>query len=75
MRAERDELLCERTADAQAHRDEMEKLQSRVTSLSEERDELQEILEGLRQEKQQLRAQLEDRMEVVRLFNYQTISN
>ncbi|KAK2809019.1 hypothetical protein Q5P01_000594, partial [Channa striata] len=33
--------------------------------LSEERDQLQEILEGLRQEKQQLKAELEDRIEMI----------
>ncbi|XP_034006455.1 centromere-associated protein E isoform X9 [Trematomus bernacchii] len=63
VRAERDALLSERTPDT--HSEEMETLQCRVTSLSEDRDQLQEILEGLRQEKQQLRDQLEDRMEMV----------
>uniref|UniRef100_A0A8C9YBQ8 Uncharacterized protein n=1 Tax=Sander lucioperca TaxID=283035 RepID=A0A8C9YBQ8_SANLU len=63
VRAERDSVLSERTADT--HSEEMEKLLCRVTSLSEERDQLQEILEGLRQEKNQLRAELEDRMEMV----------
>ncbi|XP_076026646.1 centromere-associated protein E [Genypterus blacodes] len=61
-RAERDELT-ERAMDAQTC-EEMEKLQSRATALTEERDELQEILEGLRQEKKQLRAELEERMEM-----------
>lgn len=42
-----------------------EELLSRVTCVSQERDELQEALEALRQEKQQLRAELEDRMEMV----------
>ncbi|XP_028460939.1 centromere-associated protein E isoform X5 [Perca flavescens] len=63
VRAERDTLLSERTADTRS--EEMEKLLSRVTSLSEERDQLQEIMEGLRQEKNQIRAELEDRMEMV----------
>lgn len=40
----------------------MEELQSRVTSLIEERGQLQEILEGLMQEKKQLTAELEDTM-------------
>ncbi|KAJ4928849.1 hypothetical protein JOQ06_004472 [Pogonophryne albipinna] len=60
VRVERDALLSERTPDT--HSEEMEKLQSRVTSLSEDGHQLQETLEGLRQEKQQLRDQLEDRM-------------
>ncbi|XP_039638283.1 centromere-associated protein E isoform X4 [Perca fluviatilis] len=63
VRAERDSLLSERTADT--HSEEMEKLLCRVTSLGEERDQLQEIMEGLRQEKNQLRAELEDRMETM----------
>ncbi len=63
MRAERDSLLSESTADT--HSEEMEKLLCRVTSLSEERDQLQEILEGQRQEKKQLRAELQDRMETL----------
>ncbi|XP_034755782.1 centromere-associated protein E [Etheostoma cragini] len=63
VRAERDSLLSERLADTRS--EDMETLLSRVTSLSEERDQLQEILEGVRQEKNQLRAELEDRMEMV----------
>ncbi|KAM3601787.1 uncharacterized protein V6R79_018953 [Siganus canaliculatus] len=64
VQAERDALASERTADARTHGEETEKLLLRVTSLSEERDQLQEILEGLRQEKKQLQAELEDRMEM-----------
>ncbi|XP_069561967.1 centromere-associated protein E isoform X5 [Brachyistius frenatus] len=64
-RAERDDLLSERTVDTQTSSEETETLQSRGTSLSEERDKLQETVEGLRQEKQQLRAELEDRMETL----------
>ncbi|KAJ4929034.1 hypothetical protein JOQ06_004655, partial [Pogonophryne albipinna] len=59
---ERDALLSEKETSGQRSTEEMEKLQSRVTSLSEDRHQLQETLEGLRQEKQQLRDQLEDRM-------------
>ncbi|KAL7389120.1 hypothetical protein ABVT39_026772 [Epinephelus coioides] len=65
MRAERDSLLSGKEPSCQTSTEEMEKLLCRVTSLTEERDQLQEILEGLRQEKQQLRAELEDRMEMV----------
>ncbi|XP_076613156.1 centromere-associated protein E [Chaetodon auriga] len=65
VRAERNSLWTERTTSTQTHSEEMEKLLCRVTTLSEERDQLQEILEGLRQEKMQLRAELEDRMEMV----------
>ncbi|XP_034384092.1 centromere-associated protein E isoform X3 [Cyclopterus lumpus] len=67
VRAQRDGLSSERTADTRTSREETERLQSRVTSLSEERDQLQETLEALRQEKRQLRAELEDRMETFAL--------
>ncbi|XP_019201315.1 centromere-associated protein E isoform X3 [Oreochromis niloticus] len=65
VRAERDSLLSEKELSTQTSTEEMEKLLCRVTSVSEEKDELQEILEGLRQEKQQLRAELEDRVETL----------
>ncbi|XP_078030223.1 centromere-associated protein E isoform X9 [Epinephelus lanceolatus] len=65
VRAERDSLLSGKEASCQTSTEEMEKLLCRVTSLTEERDQLQEILEGLRQEKQQLKAELEDKMEMV----------
>ncbi|XP_060908633.1 centromere-associated protein E isoform X1 [Labrus mixtus] len=63
VESERDALLCERTADSQT--EEMEKLQHRVTSLSEDRDQLQDTLDTLRQEKQQLREESEGRMETL----------
>ncbi|XP_031597512.2 centromere-associated protein E isoform X2 [Oreochromis aureus] len=65
VRAERDSLLSEKELSTQTSTEEMEKLLCRVTSVSKERDELQEILEGLRQEKQQLQAELEDRVEML----------
>ncbi|KAK2856612.1 hypothetical protein Q5P01_005347 [Channa striata] len=65
LKAERDSLLSERTAISQASRTEMEKLLCRVTSLSEERDQLQGNLEGLRQEINLLKAELEDRIEMI----------
>ena len=46
---------------------------STVTSLTEERDQLKEILEGLRQEKKQLTAELEANMEMV-IFTHFIIS-
>ncbi|XP_039455108.1 centromere-associated protein E isoform X5 [Oreochromis aureus] len=65
VRAERDSLLSEKELSTQTSTEEMEKLLCRVTSVSKERDELQEILEGLREAKQQLQAELEDRVETV----------
>uniref|UniRef100_A0A667XU91 Centromere-associated protein E n=1 Tax=Myripristis murdjan TaxID=586833 RepID=A0A667XU91_9TELE len=67
VRAERDTLLSERAANLQTSGDETEQLLSKVTSLSEERDQLQEILEGLREEKRQLKADLEERMETLQV--------
>lgn len=43
-----------------------EELHGRLMTLSKEREELQEMVELLRQEKQQLRTELEDRMEMVK---------
>ncbi|KAL7389118.1 hypothetical protein ABVT39_026772 [Epinephelus coioides] len=75
MRAERDSLLSGKEPSCQTSTEEMEKLLCRVTSLTEERDQLQEILEGLRQEKQQLRAELEDRMEMMQCELQQQLSS
>ncbi|XP_008275454.1 centromere-associated protein E [Stegastes partitus] len=63
VQAERDSLLSEKETNTKTSAEEMEKLLCRVMSLSEERDQLQEILEGLRLEKKQLSARLEDKME------------
>ncbi|XP_068565124.1 centromere-associated protein E [Cebidichthys violaceus] len=65
VEAERDGLLSEKETGGQSSTEEKEELLSRVTSLGEERDQLQEALEGLRREKQQLGAELEDRMETM----------
>lgn len=42
--------------------------QGRFATLNREKEELQEIIDVLRQEKQQLKAELEDRMELVCLI-------
>ncbi|XP_069371194.1 centromere-associated protein E isoform X5 [Paralichthys olivaceus] len=60
---ERDSLLSHKEASFQSSSEEKEKLLCRVMSLCEERDQLQETLQELRKENQQLRAELEDRME------------
>ena len=62
---ERDCLLCEKGASFKISSEEKEKLLCRVTSLCEERDQLQETLQELRQENQQLRAELEDKMKTL----------
>ena len=48
MRAESERLLSEKTDSPQNHAEELETLLSTVTSLTEERDQLQEILGGVK---------------------------
>ncbi|XP_064793455.1 centromere-associated protein E-like [Oncorhynchus masou masou] len=65
VRAERERLLSEKTDSSQNHAEELEKLLSTVTSLTGERDQLQEILEGVREERNQLKRDLEDKVEMM----------
>ncbi|KAM7367519.1 hypothetical protein PAMP_013810 [Pampus punctatissimus] len=74
VRAERNALLSEKEASCQASTEEMKELLCRVTSLSEERDQLQETLDTLRQEKNQLRAELEDKMDMMQCEIQQQLS-
>nr|XP_040015799.1 centromere-associated protein E isoform X13 [Gasterosteus aculeatus aculeatus] len=66
VRADRDALSLKMST-CQTSTEETEKLLCRVTSLSEERDQLLETLQGVRGEKQQLRAELEDKMETMQM--------
>lgn len=59
-------MRAEREAEAQSRSAEAEELLDRVTSVSQERDLLQGALEGLMQEREQQRAELEDGMEKLR---------
>lgn len=56
-------LRAESEAQAQNHSVETEELLNRVTSVNQERDLLQEALEGLMQDREQEQAELEARME------------
>lgn len=67
VEAERNVLLSEKETNHQIHTAEMETLQSRVMSLSEKRDQLQELLDRLREK--HLGAELEDKIQMVRLHN------
>ncbi|KAM9704226.1 centromere-associated protein E isoform 2-T2 [Menidia menidia] len=69
VRAERDRLLSERGADTLPSAQEMEKLLLRVSSLSEERDQLNRMLEELRRDKTQLREDMEDRTKALQTEN------
>nr|XP_023647040.1 centromere-associated protein E isoform X5 [Paramormyrops kingsleyae] len=60
VRSERDSLLSERTDSAQGLEEKLEKLHSQVTSITQERDQLQEMLEGVRAERNQLKNDIEE---------------
>ncbi|KAF4075058.1 hypothetical protein AMELA_G00230190 [Ameiurus melas] len=59
VRCERDQLLCEKTEGAR-DQVEFENLRATLASLTEERNQLQEILQGLREEQRQLKRDLEE---------------
>lgn len=61
--AERDGLLRERTLDAGS-----ETIRASVSALGEERDQLLEMVQGLREEKDQMSAELEEKNHRVILF-------
>ncbi|XP_014859522.1 PREDICTED: centromere-associated protein E [Poecilia mexicana] len=67
VEAERDFLLSDKE-NLQKHKEEMEELQLSVTTLSQKSNLLQEELEGLREEKEQLEAQLQDNINMVSAF-------
>lgn len=50
---------------AQVHHKDTEELQGQLLLVSQERDQLLDALQGLRQQKQQLQEELEERMEAV----------
>uniref|UniRef100_A0A3P9PPP8 Uncharacterized protein n=2 Tax=Poecilia reticulata TaxID=8081 RepID=A0A3P9PPP8_POERE len=67
VEAERDFHLSDKE-NLQKHKEEMEKLQLSVTTLSQKSDLLLEELEGLREEKEQLEAQLQDNIHMASAF-------
>ncbi|MED6254766.1 hypothetical protein ATANTOWER_032963 [Ataeniobius toweri] len=62
VEAERNFLLSEKENNLQNHKEEMEKLQFSLIALSQKNDLLQEVLVGLREEKEQLGAQLQEKI-------------
>ncbi|KAM4712296.1 centromere-associated protein E isoform 3-T3 [Anableps anableps] len=68
VEAERDFLLSEKEKNLQNHKEEREKLQLSLMALSQKRDLLQEVLVELRGEKEQLRAQLQEKMNMMSAF-------
>ncbi|XP_011609555.2 centromere-associated protein E isoform X4 [Takifugu rubripes] len=63
--SERDALMLEKDSRTHTYTEEKEELHRNLVTLSKDREELQEMVEMLRQEKQQLRTELEDRMEMM----------
>ncbi|XP_043963958.1 centromere-associated protein E-like isoform X1 [Gambusia affinis] len=68
VEAERDFHLSDKEESLQKHKEEMEKLQLSVTTLSQKSDLLQEELEGLRGEKERLQAQLQHNINMVSAY-------
>ncbi|KAI1900869.1 hypothetical protein AGOR_G00054290 [Albula goreensis] len=63
VRSERDSLQSEKADTAQRPEEQWEKLHSHMTSLTEERDQLQQILEGVREERSHLKSVLQENEE------------
>ncbi|KAK2908448.1 hypothetical protein Q8A67_004285 [Cirrhinus molitorella] len=61
VRCERERLLSERSVNALSDTEMMEKMKADISSLTEERDQLQQTLQGLRDEVEQLRREQQDR--------------
>ncbi|XP_016422139.1 centromere-associated protein E-like isoform X9 [Sinocyclocheilus rhinocerous] len=62
VRAERDVLLSEKVREVQSDPDETENLRRTISSITEEREQLQEILQGLRD---QLKRDMEENVEMM----------
>ena len=67
---EKDHLLAESAKSDLDNKQEMERLQTSIVSLTEERDQLLEVIQGIREEKNQLKVDLEKKDEVVRDFEH-----
>ncbi|MCJ8747829.1 hypothetical protein PDJAM_G00157970 [Pangasius djambal] len=63
--AEKEHLLSETTKESLAHMAETEQIQADMASVTQERDQLLELLQGLREEKIQLKKDLEEKDEMV----------
>ncbi|MEQ2258950.1 hypothetical protein XENORESO_004865, partial [Xenotaenia resolanae] len=74
VEAERNFLLSEKENNLQNHKEEMEKLQFSLMALSQKNDLLQEVLVGLREEKEQLGAQLQEKINMEKLTQQELLS-
>lgn len=67
--SEREHLLSERNMSSLDESEVVEKMKSNINTLTEERDQLQEILKGLREETEELRRDQQKKQEMVRDFS------
>ncbi|XP_028824579.1 centromere-associated protein E-like [Denticeps clupeoides] len=63
LSAERDQLLEQQMVGTVVHSEDLERLRSDVGALTAERDQLVEMMEGLREERSQLKRDLEDNLD------------
>ncbi|XP_062866436.1 centromere-associated protein E isoform X2 [Trichomycterus rosablanca] len=63
--AEKDRLLAENDKCNLDNTGELERLQANITSLTEERDRLLELLQGMREDKNQIREELDKKEELI----------
>nr|XP_055062269.1 centromere-associated protein E [Misgurnus anguillicaudatus] len=66
--SERERLLSERNPSSLDESDVMEKMKSNITSLTEERNQLQEILQTLREETEEMKRNLQEKHEMMLQF-------
>lgn len=65
---EKDHLMAENAKCDLENTKELERLQANIMRLTEERDQLLEVLQGMREEKDQLRSDLDEKDEMVRVL-------
>ncbi|XP_065110107.1 centromere-associated protein E isoform X2 [Paramisgurnus dabryanus] len=66
--SEREHLLSERNLSSLDESDMMEKMKSNITSLTEERNQLQEMLQALREETEEMKRNLQEKHEMMVQF-------
>ncbi|XP_056595003.1 centromere-associated protein E isoform X2 [Triplophysa dalaica] len=66
---EREHLLSERNMSSLDESEVVEKMKSNINTLTEERDQLQEILKGLREETEELRRDQQEKQEMMMQFS------
>lgn len=64
--AEKEHLLSEATKESLVHMAEMEQIQADVSSVTQERDQLLEVLQGLREEMVELKKDLQEKNQMVK---------